>query len=176
MESRMLRILISSHICIQTYECTHILAAMMAWLCTFAWLISLLVFFFLLLVLSLIFGVRCLHRCWIAIFILQQDEKKNREYLDVGIIDWRQSMQLFKPADENYDITFWPLRCTLWWDSFDVAWRIKVWTTRSYSIADSNQLEYVQFRMLFRVHIIIHRLYFDAINVIRIQANRLWME
>lgn len=108
------------------YKCAHILAAMMmAWLCTFAWLISLL---FLCLLfysfLSLLFGIQCLHRLDSMSLLnidpaARWDETRKKTILKQTeifrrwhYIDWRQSMQLFKPADENYDITFWPFRCT----------------------------------------------------------------
>lgn len=48
---------------------------------------------------------------------------KNADILTLAYTAWlhcvvikpsiRLSMQLFKPADENYDIKFWPFRCTL---------------------------------------------------------------
>lgn len=46
---------------------------------------------------------------WIAVFYpaAKQDEQ-HEIFRRWHYIDWRQSMQLFKPADENYDITFWP--------------------------------------------------------------------
>lgn len=97
-----------------TYRCAHILVG--RWWCDFVHLLDwfCFCFFFSFYLWYLTFSwmpaslFQWLHWIHPAAIVMKY------WYSDVGTIDWRQSMQLFKPADENYDIKwFWPFRCTL---------------------------------------------------------------